>query len=238
MNVMYDDLATWWPLLSPVEDYAEEAAYFLEVLESSGIPAEASLIEFGCGGGNNAWHMKKRFREVVLTDLSPSMLAISAEVNPECEHVAGDMRTLDVGRTFDAVFIHDAIDYMTSVEDLNSVFLNVARHTRPGGVALLVPDYTRESFEAGSDHGGSDGAGRGLRFLEWCHDPDPDDCEIVVDYVFICREGDAPPQVSHETHHCGLFARDVWFNGLAAAGFSVTMLEDDYGREVFLGRRQ
>ncbi len=34
----------------------------------------------------------------------------SRELNPDCEHVLGDMRTLRLGRTFDAVFVHDAVD--------------------------------------------------------------------------------------------------------------------------------
>jgi hypothetical protein len=41
------------------------------------------------------------------------MLALSMTVNPECEHIEGDMRTLRLGHTFDAVFLHDAVMYLT-----------------------------------------------------------------------------------------------------------------------------
>jgi hypothetical protein len=43
-----------------------------------------------------------------------------AAADPECEHLQGDMRELRIDRTFDAVFVHDAIAYMTTEEDLFS----------------------------------------------------------------------------------------------------------------------
>jgi len=35
---------------------------------------------------------------MTLTDLSPQMLTMSRELNPECAHVQGDIRTLRLGR--------------------------------------------------------------------------------------------------------------------------------------------
>src|SRR5688572_13001382 len=117
MHKLYTELAAWWPLLSPPEEYVEEAAFFRQVLAASGLPPAPSLLELGCGGGSNALHLKAHFAQVTLTDLSPQMLAVSRTLNPDCEHLVGDMRTLWLERTFDVVFIHDAIDYMTTEED-------------------------------------------------------------------------------------------------------------------------
>ena len=75
------------------------------------------MLELGSGGGNNASHLKRRF-QLTLVDRSPEMLAVSRRLNPECEHVEGDMRTVRLGRTFDAVFVHDAIAYITTEDDL------------------------------------------------------------------------------------------------------------------------
>ncbi len=103
---LYEELAEWWPLFSAPEDYAEEAAFFAEVLTKGCAPR--TVLELGSGGGNNALYLKSKF-EMTLVDLSPQMLAVSRALNPECEHREGDMRTVNLGRTFDAVFIHDAI---------------------------------------------------------------------------------------------------------------------------------
>ena len=101
-------------------------------------PGARTLLELGAGGGNNAFHMKRRF-SCTLTDLSPRMLEVSRSINPECEHLAGDMRELRLGRQFDAVFVHDAVEYMTTPDDLARAVSTAYIHTRPGGVALFVP---------------------------------------------------------------------------------------------------
>lgn len=41
------------------------------------------------------------------------------------------MRTVRLGRTFDAVFVHDAVDYMTSEDDLRHVIETAFVHCRP-----------------------------------------------------------------------------------------------------------
>jgi trans-aconitate methyltransferase len=55
---------------------------------------------------------------MTLVDLSEEMLAMSPQLNPECVHLQGDMPTVRLGRSFDALFIRDAIEYMTSESDL------------------------------------------------------------------------------------------------------------------------
>ena len=113
---LYSDLASWWPLISPPEEYAGEAASAASLLRTANPPTR-TVLELGSGGGNNAFHLKGEF-EMTLVDLSDEMLAVSRQLNPECEHIRGDMRTLRLGRTFDAVFVHDAIDYMITEADL------------------------------------------------------------------------------------------------------------------------
>ena len=171
------------------------------------------------------------------------MLAISRKLNPECEHLHGDMRTLRLGRLFDAVFIHDAIEYMTSEGDLRAAIETAFAHCRAGGVALFVPDNTRESFEPCTDHGGSDATdGRGARLLEWTWDPDPNDTWVLTDYAFVLREADGTTRVVHESHRTGLFSRDTWLRLIREAGFAAEVMIEETNearspREIFLGRR-
>lgn len=178
----YGDLAVWWPLISPPEEYAEEAAFAATLLDTAWIPV-SEVLELGSGGGHNAVHLKAGF-SMTLVDLSEDMLAVSRRLNPECDHHRGDMRTVRLGRSFDAVFVHDAVDYMVSEADLRRAVQTAFVHCRPGGVGVFVPDATRETFEAASDHGGSDGAdGRAVRYLDWTWDPDPEDTWTLTEYV-------------------------------------------------------
>jgi SAM-dependent methyltransferase len=136
---LYSSLAEWFHLLTRPEDYAEEAQiYHREILCASSVTPR-TLLELGCGGGNNASHMKEHFH-LTLTDISPDMLSLSRSINPECEHLLGDMRTLRLGRVFDVVFIHDAVGYLTSLADLSQAIETAWIHCRPGGFALFAPD--------------------------------------------------------------------------------------------------
>lgn len=176
------------------------------------------VLELGSGGGNNASHMKAHFG-MTLVDLSPGMLAESRKLNPECEHVEGDMRTVRLGRTFDAVFVHDPVVYMTTEDDLRKAMETAFVHCRPGVVVLFAPDVTRETFRSATDHGGHDGETRGLRYLEWTWDPDPSDTSCVVDYAYLLRDEDGSVRVEHDRHVEGLFAQADWLRLLREAGF-------------------
>ena len=91
-------------------------------------PPIKAVLELGSGGGNNASHLKANF-QMTLSDLSPAMLDLSRTINPECEHVQGDMRTLRLGRVFDAIFVEDAVMYLTSVADLRAMLAARPRNT-------------------------------------------------------------------------------------------------------------
>jgi trans-aconitate methyltransferase len=160
------------------------------------------------------------------------MLDLSRSINPECEHLAGDMRTLRLGRMFDAVLVHDAVMYMTSEEDLRATFATALAHLRPGGVALFVPDCTRETFAERTDHGGHDGAGRSLRYLEWMHDPDPTDTSYDLDFALLLREDGEPTRVVHDRHSHGLFGRHEWVQWLREAGFASSSVQLDVDADV------
>jgi trans-aconitate methyltransferase len=237
---LYSDLAGWFHLLTAPEDYAEEAAEIVRLAESHRQGELRTLLELGCGGGNNASHLKARFA-CTLTDLSEEMLAVSRELNPECEHVAGDMRTLRLGQTFDVVLAHDAVSYMTSEPDLRAAFETAFVHTRPGGVAIFLPDWTRETLVEGARSGGHDGEARALRYLEWVRDPDPADSTYEVDYLVGLRAGEEPLRVVHDHHVEGVFGRDEWAAWLEASGFRVAVeqvdVEDAPGWTAFVGRR-
>ena len=64
------------------------------------------------------------------------------------------MRTVRLGRQFDAVFVQDTICYMASEADLGPALETAFLHTRPGGAALFAPDHVRETFRPSTDQGG------------------------------------------------------------------------------------
>lgn len=241
MSRMYTDLAPWFHDVTHPEEYADEAAHIVRLIEASGVQPARTLLELGAGGGNNAFHLKRHLA-CTLTDLSPAMLEASRGINPDCEHIIGDMRTLRLDRQFDVVLVHDAIDYMLTVDDLHAAIETAAVHCRTGGLAIFIPDHIAEQFAPGTAHGGADRPDRrGARYLEWTHPPAPGETSYTVDYAFLLRAPGEPARIEHDTHTLGLFPRSVWLEGFARAGLTLNDLDvdDPHAGEhvVFVTRR-
>ena len=201
------------------------------------------MLELGSGGGNNASYLKKHF-QMTLVDLSPRMLALSKTINPQCEHKRGDMRTLRLRREFDAVFVHDAVMYMTTEADLRAAIETAFGHTKRGGAALFAPDYTRETFEPSTHSGGHDDPHslRALRYLEWTWDPDPDDTQYTTEFSIMLRDEDGAVRHERDVHIDGLFARRQWLSFLRDAGFRAKAIRFPHSDlvvalEVFVGTK-
>lgn len=241
MKLFYEELAPWWPLLSPVSDYEEEASELSRVIEAR-LPDARTVLELGSGGGNNAFHLRRRF-SMTLSDLSGAMLDVSVELNPDCEHVRGDMRTLDLGRLFDVVLAHDAVDYMTTEPDLEAALATAYRHLRPGGLAVFLPDQVKERYAPSTECGGTDGAdGRALRYLEWSVEVAPGDTTGTTHYSFLVRDVDGSVRSLHEEHGFGLFPQATWVRLFERCGFAVEVVEENTDDErvprlIFLGRK-
>ena len=237
---LYSDLASWFHLLTAPDEYVEEAAYNAERMAEAASGPVRTILELGSGGGNSASRLKPRF-EMTLSDLSPEMLAISRRINPELEHVQGDMRSLRLtGREFDAVFVHDAASYLTSEEDVRAMAETASVHCRAEGAVLVVPDHVRERFSPPYvEHGGNDGPdGRGMRYLMWTTDPDPEDSTYLVDFAYLLRDADGSARVEYDRHVLGIFPEAVWMDALREAGFEPTVRTDPWRTRVFSGTRR
>lgn len=233
---LYSDLAHLWPLMSPPEDYAEEGAFLRSELERRLGPGALRLLELGTGGGHLLHHLTRDF-EATAVDLSEPMLAHSRRLNPGVTHNIGDMRAVRLGKTFDAVLIHDAIDYLTTEEDLRATFATARAHLRPGGLFLVIPDDYVETFTAprvAHETRRQDGAE--LTYVEYSTDPDPTDTEIETVYVFFFRE-DGRLRVEVDRHTTGLFPIRTWERLLSESGFEVDRLDypfSEHGAATYL----
>jgi SAM-dependent methyltransferase len=234
---LYEDLASWFPLLTAPPEYADEARFYRDVILEVCDPPARTVLELGSGGGNNASHLKATF-EMTLVDRARPMLEVSKRLNPECEHVEADMLCVRLGRAFDGVFVHDAVMYLRTEEELRRLIETAFVHTRVGGAALFSPDCVRETFEPTTTHGGNDGQeGRALRYVAWIWDPDPADTAYVVDFAYLLRSPDGSVRALHDRHDFGLFTRADWLRLLQTTGFEARIVVDPDGRDVFVASR-
>lgn len=226
---LYKEMADWWPWMSPHTEYEEEAHLYLAIIQRYH-PTVKKALEFGSGGGSNAYYLKRHF-SMVLSDLSPEMLSVSRQLNPDCKHLEGDMRSIDAGETFDLVFIHDAVTYFTDPADLTAVMENAKKHLRDKGILFIMTDQFKETFQPQTSHGGIDREGRGFRYLEWTDDRDPSDQKTETEYLYIMKNEKGEIARDSDSSESGLFSMGTWEQLLAEAGFKASFERIDYSEE-------
>ena len=215
---LYGELAEWWPVLCPPELVEDEAYAVLGLLQWASKRPVRSLLELGSGTGALATHIHPDI-DVVLVDGSSQMLSVSQTLNPDREHIEGDMRTLSLPRRFDAVLLHDAVMYLTSQEDLEATLRVAAAHLEPGGALLIAPDTIEETFHEGTvslEATAQDG--RSAHLTEWHWDPDPSDGLTRVEFSLLLREPGSGVVAVHESHELGLHAHAAIEAAVAACG--------------------
>lgn len=225
-NRMYHEFAHLWCLFSHPSHYKKEASFWKESLQKRlGSDKKHKLLELGVGGGNNLSHLTPYF-DATAVDISPSMLDNSKKLNPSVRHLVGDMRTFEIDEIFDAVIIHDAISYMTTLRDLSKTFGVAWKHLRPGGVFMTSPDYVTETFvdcDIGKHR--SENEEITLCYSEFFHKIKDSMYEYLFTY-YIKNKKSGRLSIEHDRHYCGLFSKASWIDALKSVGFSVEL--DEY----------
>lgn len=172
-----------FPGLAPAADFYRTRA------ERQG----GSVLELGCGTGQKLIPIAADGQPCVGLDSSAQMLARARrradERGADVEWVHGDMRSFDLGRTFDSVHIPaNSLLHLHDADDLVSCFRSVRRHLAPG--AHLVLDVFNPSVHHLAQ---ADGVRRTRESLSFT---DPDRGHVSVD---VAEVYDASAQVTRGT---------------------------------------
>ena len=222
--------------MSPPDDYRDESRYWLRELRSRLPAGRRRILDLGTGGGHHLSHLTAEF-DATAVDLSEPMLEHSRRLNPGVAHHVGDMRTVRLGETFDAVLIHDAISYMTTEADLLAVFATARAHLRPDGLLIVAPDDYTETFDPPRvEHQTIRNADTELTYIEYSTDLDPTDTTIETTYIFFIKQN-GKLQVELDNHETGLFPIATWQRLLTESGFEVDRVDypvSEDGRDMWL----
>lgn len=141
MSDVFVRYADFYDLLYADKDYGAESDYLERLFAKFSRRRVGDVLDLGCGTGGHALELARRAYEVTGVDRSARMLA-SFRSKLVRGGLAGtvyrrDLRSLDLGRTFDAVVAMFAVlGYQTTNRDLDRALAVVARHLSPGGVFL------------------------------------------------------------------------------------------------------
>ncbi|MFC2061580.1 class I SAM-dependent DNA methyltransferase [Elusimicrobiota bacterium] len=217
---LYSDLSWIWPIITPVREYVEETELFSGYIKNHSDIKIETLLHLGCGGGHNDNTFKKHFK-VTGIDISPDMLGIAGKLNPEVEYSQADMKTVRLGKTFDAVCCVDAICYMSGEKELADVFKVAYDHLNPGGVFLTPVEMEKDKFKQNSTEVHTYKKEEvEITYIENHYDPDLTDTSFEVVFMFLIRtSGDL--EIERDIHECGIFNLKTWIRLLKETGFTV-----------------
>jgi len=198
-------------------------------------PGGKRLLDVACGTGHHLAYLKQWF-DVEGLDLSPELLEQARKRLPDVKLHCGDMVDSDLGCTFDVVTcLFSSIGYVETVERLERAIGSMARHLVSGGLLLVEPWFTPETWHPNTVHS---------VFVE-----EPEFRMARINTSF--QEGrisyfdlhyliGTPQQTVHmvEHHRLGLFTREETEVAYTQAGLEVTYDEQGLtGRGLYIGNR-
>jgi SAM-dependent methyltransferase len=119
------------------KDYDAECDLLEKVFAEPGRTVR-SVLDLGCGTGAHSSRLAERGYDVVGVDISNAMLGIARRHehpgSGRVEYVLGDIRSVQLGRQFDAVICMFAVlGYQTTDDDVGRALETVRHHLSPDG---------------------------------------------------------------------------------------------------------
>jgi SAM-dependent methyltransferase len=216
---MYTErLAAIYDALHDYKDYAREARYALSAIRQLGVSGGA-LLETACGTGRFLEHLRVEFAVEGL-DLSAALLARAALRVPGVALHQGDMADFALPSYYDVVCcLFRSIAYVRTADRFRRSIQCMAGHLRSGGLLVIEPFFTPESFQSGKvalneyrDHNMK---------ASWMYLSERSDRIGSFDNHYVVG---TVTGIEHftERHELGLFTHEDYESAFAAAGLVIT----------------
>lgn len=229
---MFSKSAAFYDAIYSFKNYGAEAAEVKALIEKRNAGAR-TLLDVACGTGLHLQHLAGAF-DVEGIDLDAGLLEIARERIPNVPLHEGDMRSFDLGRSFDAVTcLFSSIGYVGGSDELAMTFERFAHHLNPGGVVVVEGWFSPGEWS--EDHIGSvfiDNPDLKLARLNLARSRGR---MSIVDFHYLIGTLDG---IEHfiEPHELCLFTPEEYVAALQATGLKVEQDRDALmGRGVYIG---
>ena len=224
---MFDRTAHLYDLLYSFKDYGSESAALVELIQARNQEA-TSLLDVACGTGRHLELLRASFPDVAGVDIEPGLLEVARTRLPDVPLTNADMRTFDLGRTFDAVTcLFSSIGYLVDPDELATAVARMAAHLAPGGVLVVDgwikpdawwPGINLHALAATSDAVAATRVSRTWREGDRTH--------LDMRYLIATPDGFDDAQ---EAHVLTLFSDEEYRRAFTAAGLEPAVVDSPMG---------
>ncbi|MCC6572413.1 MAG: class I SAM-dependent methyltransferase [Planctomycetes bacterium] len=221
---IYGDLADYYDIIYSWKDYGKEAAKIAALVRKYKKSPGKELLEVACGTGKHANALSKHFK-VTGTDINEGMLRVARRKVKGVKFVAADMSKLKLGRQFDVITcLFSSIGYLKTYSRLKRAIEGFARHLKPGGVVIIEPWFTKETFKGGRPHGeiyGNDEIKIARAAVSFVRGD-----LSTMDMHYLIAHRDKGVKYYVDRHELGLFDTDKFLAYMRDAGLKGQFLKD------------
>ena len=139
---VFEAYSGYYDLLYQDKDYEGEVKYIDSLLQTYGVSGCRELLEFGSGTGKHGRLLAEKGYNIIGIELSDSMVQKAQKTDGfTCQQ--GDVRTISLGRSFDAVIaLFHVVSYQTTNADVQAVFQRATEHLQVGGLFVFDVWYS------------------------------------------------------------------------------------------------
>ncbi len=233
---MYGNHAWMYDLIYADRNYEAACDTLHEILAGHSLEEGSRILEAACGTGRYLQHLQ-RWYDVAGFDISADMLEIAADRVPDVPLFQADMTEFVADEPYDAVLcMFSSIGYVDGTAELERTCQNFADSLRPGGVVIIEPWLTAQSYEVGRP-GMTTYASEDVKLCRQAVARRQGNKSRLRFHWLIARRDEGVEHVVGDDHVTTLFSDDDYRTALRSAGFEVSYRGPDpsEGRGVYIG---
>lgn len=212
---MWAELAPFYDVMYQWKDYQAESERVHQLIQAHRTSSGNTLLDVACGTGGHTRFLRDHY-DVTGIDLNREMLKVARRKIPGVTFLSRDMTSFNLRRRFDALIcLFSSIAYVRTYRNLKRTIACFARHLKPGGILIVEPFFTKETFVAGTIHGATLEA-EGVKISR--HNVSRRRGDLaVLDFHFLLSTKRGT-RYYRDTHEMALFDRQRFLEIMAHAG--------------------
>jgi ubiquinone/menaquinone biosynthesis C-methylase UbiE len=232
---VFTDSAKIYDLIYSFKDYQKEALEVISMIRSRH-PQARTILDIGCGTAEHHKYLKNEF-PIDGLDINEDYLRAARTKNEAGNYYLSDMTGFQLNKKYDVILcLFSAIGYILTMEKLISTFKCINEHLEDGGLVIVEPWFTPDTWYNGR-----------LHLLTY----DRDDIKIsrmnmsetngtlsIVNFHYLIGTPEEGVQHFEERHEFALFSKEEMRNAFNEAGFEVSYDEKGLiGRGMYFGTK-